>query len=206
MIQFRYFSYLIIFLLFFNCANNVSFVVTPANLSKNSANGKVLSIDKPQICQNPSIIKHWSVLYGIVPISDFSTERIFPNPNSVYLVREEFTFSDKIYSLILGVSASVIRKSWIVDECKLINADDSSFSSKEKEYQVIFQATLLKNKDNFKLNELLPTIWFRNGEIIQADLVDQNLDTIKIKHSNGESQVIARSDILFINFPKEDSK
>jgi hypothetical protein len=168
----------------------------------------------------------------MIPFSQIKPEALFPNPKSGYRIREEFTTSDKIYSLLLGVSSSIIRKSWIVEECPLDSqntqlaeesssnpisnspefqasvqsAVDAYLSQKDKEYEEVLEATVEQNKTKLKLDDSLPTIWFRNGEIRQEEVVEQNQESITIKNSLGENQIIPRTKVLRIRFPQKEVK
>jgi hypothetical protein len=188
--------------------------------------------DSAQKCSKSNTIKQWSAFYGMLPLTEVTPEALFPNFNASYRIREEFTTEDKIYSLLLGVSSSVTRKSWIVDECPLDSrtpavavekpsvsvtdspeflasvkiAVDAYLKQKDSEYEEVLEATVEQNKTSLRLDESLPTIWFRNGEIKQGEVLEQNQESITIKDKSGETRVIPRTKVLRIRFPKERVK
>ncbi|MCZ8240148.1 MAG: hypothetical protein O9346_08685 [Leptospiraceae bacterium] len=226
------FSFLF-FSLLVSCSSSSSFIAVSPAKKQGSASVLPVTLSLASTkCPKSKTYKQWSAFYGMIPFSQIQPETLFPNPKSGYRIREEFTTSDRIYSLLLGVSSSIIRKSWIVEECPLESqntqlveesspkpaaqtpefeasvksAVDAYLLQKDREYEEVLEATMEKNKTKLKLDETLPTIWLRNGEIQQGEVLEQNQESITIKTKSGESQVLPRAKVLRIRFPQKEVK
>jgi hypothetical protein len=165
----------------------------------------------------------------MLPLSKNQPSDFFSKQGIAYRVREAYSLVDTAYTLLLGVSLSLTRKTWIIEECGKVadtapvttstepissespdfqkavqSAVDSYLKLKEKEYEEVLESTLTQNKSRFKLDETLPTLWLKSGEIRQGKVTEQNGESITIQSATGESETIPKSKIIRIKFPKEN--
>ncbi|RHX79524.1 LIC_13076 family protein [Leptospira yasudae] len=115
---FRYF--LLLSFLLFSCSTielnsvrggeNAKLPVSPqkdSNVSENVSFNCKPSIKKSQ----------WYVLFGSVPINQMDYSEILPDSNKTYRVNLKTTWLDGILSTVLGIAASITRKTIEVESC-----------------------------------------------------------------------------------------
>lgn len=109
-------SLLIIFLVF-NCA---SFNLTAIKGTENHRFASQVSGAGKEEFTNCKVVGNttqWYVLFGSFPINRIQSSEILPKPNQTYRVTLKTTWLDGISSLILGIAASITRKTIFVEIC-----------------------------------------------------------------------------------------
>jgi len=160
----------------------------------------------------------------MLPFQTYESKVLFPDPNLSYRFKEEFTISDSLLSLFLGVSVSITRRTLVVEDCPVLkqsqlanvslgsenpefqtavqSAVDAYLKQKEKEYEEVLDATISKNKKDLHLRDDLSTIWLKSGQLMQGEILSQNEEGIVLKTDKGNTETILKSKVLMVKFPK----
>lgn len=111
----------------------------------------------PANCKQNSKKYQWYVLFGSVPINKVDYSELLPDSNRNYKVTLRTSWVDGILSTILGIAASVTRKTIEVDSCDLkdfVSVKNSTSNGTEKTEKEISKVDMAKLKEDFiKQNE-----------------------------------------------------
>ncbi|EMS82055.1 LIC_13076 family protein [Leptospira noguchii] len=153
----------------------------------------------------------WYVLFGSIPINKVNYSEIMPDQNRTYRVSLKTTWLDGILSTLLGIAASVTRKTIDAESCdpkeivssKVVPVSNSPIEKPEKEVSKIDMAKIkedyirqnerqwkeeLQERIHSSLKEELDNTW--NKEVKQS----KNLSLLYLKSGEVAKGTVTRMD------------
>ncbi|EPE84727.1 hypothetical protein LEP1GSC021_3535 [Leptospira noguchii str. 1993005606] len=153
----------------------------------------------------------WYVLFGSIPINKVNYSEIMPDQNRTYRVSLKTTWLDGILSTLLGIAASVTRKTIDAESCdpkeivssKVVPVSNPPIEKPEKEVSKIDMAKIkedyirqnerqwkeeLQEKIHSSLKEELDNTW--NKEVKQS----KNLSLLYLKSGEVAKGTVTRMD------------
>lgn len=108
----------LIFFLFFSCKSLVFDEVRGADFG-NSSNGAKKDLEIPDSSSCKPVLKQtqWYFLFGSFPINRVNSSEILPDLNQNYRVTIKTSWMDGALSILLGIAASITRKTIEVESC-----------------------------------------------------------------------------------------
>nr|WP_017215283.1 hypothetical protein [Leptospira noguchii] len=192
------------------------FLYSCTSLELGSVRGGQFTIDSQKNsnvdgCKSIGKKYQWYVLFGSIPINKVNYSEIMPDQNRTYRVSLKTTWLDGILSTLLGIAASVTRKTIDAESCdpkeivssKVVPVSNPPIEKQEKEVSKIDMAKIkedyirqnerqwkeeLQERIHSSLKEELDNTW--NKEVKQS----KNLSLLYLKSGEVAKGTVTRMD------------